>query len=158
MRYLICMILCGFVWGLDNKFLLNDYHNPNRLVFRLAKGTFECSLLGVAVPYYGNQCSVESSHNFVQMSHLSIGYFENNLNFEQYYSLKVQDGYCAVSYGNVNFSEKIIKDGYGVVNSNGVSDKNLLERLQILQDRARENQVGLWRDFYDEMECFKDLF
>lgn len=156
-KIIIFILLCNVAFGLEAKFLLNSYYNPNRLVFRLTKGSFECSLLGVAVPFYGknNQCLVES---FKKMSHLSIGFFQNNLNLEQLYGVKIENGFCIVSYGNINFNEEIIKEGYGVVNKNGVLNTEFLNRLLYLQDLAMKERAGLWHSFYEEMDCFKDSY
>ncbi|RAX52708.1 hypothetical protein CCY99_06990 [Helicobacter sp. 16-1353] len=156
-KIIIFILLFNLAFGGEGKFLLNSYYNPNRLVFRLAKSSFECSLLGVAVPFYGrdNQCIVES---FKKMSHQSIGYFQNNLNLEQLYSVRIENGFCILSYGNTNFNEKIIKDGYGVVNKNGILDMEFLNRLLYLQDLAIKNRNGLWNSFYNEMDCFKNSY
>lgn len=158
MRLLIIIMLCiSIVFGLEYKLLLNSYYNPNRLVFRLYKGAFECSLLGVAVPFYGdsNKCV---NDKFRKMSNLSIGFFQNNLDLEQLYSVSFENGFCIVKYKNLNLSEEIIKSGYGVVNSNGVLNSEFLDRLLHLQNLAIENRVGLWNSFYDEMECFRDSY
>lgn len=158
MRLLIVIMLCiSIVFGIEYKLLLNSYYNPNRLVFRLYKGAFECSLLGVAVPFYGdsNKCV---NDKFRKMSNLSIGFFQNNLDLEQLYSVSFENGFCIVKYNNLNLSEEIIKSGYGVVNSNGVLNSEFLDRLLHLQNLAIENRVGLWNSFYDEMECFRDSY
>lgn len=153
----VAVLLFSFTFGAEYKFLLNSYYNPNRLVFRLSQGSFECSLLGVAVPFYGNdnQCLVES---FRKMSHQSIGYFQNNLHLEQRYSLKIDNGFCILSYSNINFNEKVIKDGYGVVNKDGIRDTTFLNRLLYLQELAKKTKAGLWNSFYEEMECFEDSY
>lgn len=142
---------------LERKFLLNSYYNPNRLVFRLSKYSFECSMLGVSVPFYGvkNACN---SDVFRNMSHLTIGYMQNNLHLEQLYSVRVVNGFCLVAYGNTLLNEKIIADGFAVVNKNGVKDMSFLERLQILQNIAKEHKKGLWNSFYDEMQCFSESY
>lgn len=142
---------------LERKFLLNSYYNPNRLVFRLSKYSFECSMLGVSVPFYGvkNACN---SDVFRNMSHLTIGYMQNNLHLEQLYSVRVVNGFCLVAYGNTLLNEKIIADGFAVVNKNGVKDMGFLERLQILQNIAKEHKKGLWNSFYDEMQCFSESY
>lgn len=142
---------------LNAKYLLNSYYNPNRLVFRLSSSVFECPLLGVSVPYYitNNQCMSES---FMLISNLAIGFFQNNLNLEQMYDVKIIDGYCLVSYGNTNFNEKIIIDGYGVVNASSISNPTLLNKLLYLENLAIENKLGLWNSFYKEMQCFKDIY
>ena len=80
---------------------------------------------------------------------------QNNLNLEQMYSVRVVNGYCLVAFGNVVLNEKIVADGFAVVNKNGV-DSALLEKLHTLQNLAQERRVGLWNSFYDEMECFKE--
>lgn len=142
---------------LERKFLLNSYYNPNRLVFRLSKYSFECSMLGVSVPFYSvkNACN---SDVFRNMSHLTIGYMQNNLHLEQLYSVRVVNGFCLVAYGNTLLNEKIIADGFAVVNKNGVKDMSFLERLQILQNIAKEHKKGLWNSFYDEMQCFSESY
>lgn len=136
----------------ERKYLLNSYYNPNRLVFRLSKYSFECSMLGVSVPYYSakNPCNNERFRN---MSHLTIGYMQNNLNLEQAYSVRVVNGFCLVAYGNITLNEKIIADGFAVVNKKGV-DSAFLEKLDMLQNLAKERRAGLWNSFQNEMECF----
>ena len=158
MRLLIFIILFSNVsLGIEYKLLLNSYFNPNRLVFRLYKGAFECSLLGVIVPFYdsNNKCI---NKKFKKMSNLSIGFFQNNLDLEQLYSINIKNGFCVVKYKNLNLNEEVIKAGYGVVNRNGVQDSEFLDRLLYLQNLAIENRVGLWNSFYDEMECFRDSY
>lgn len=158
MKFLFVVILLGNIaFSLDYKLLLNSYYNPNRLVFRLHKSAIQCSLLGVAVPFYSNnnQCV---SEEFRKMSNLSIGFFQNNLDLEQLYSVSIENGFCVVKYKNLILNEEIIKAGYGVVNSNGVLDSDFLDRLLHLQSVAIENRNGLWNSFYDEMECFRDSY
>lgn len=137
----------------ERKYLLNSYYNPNRLVFRLSKYSFECSMLGVSVPYYSfkHPCNNERFRN---MSQLAIGYMQNNLNLEQIYSVRVVNGFCLVAWGNITLNEKIVADGYAVVNKRGVSDAHFLERLNAAQNLAKERRAGLWNSFADEMECF----
>ena len=142
--------------GTSNKFILNSYYNPNRLVFRLNRNSFECSFFGVVIPYYGN--SNCDSENFKVMSNLSIGFMQNNLNLEQLYDVSFVNGYCVVSYSNINFNEKIIMSGYGVVNQGSVVDANTRTRFLYLQDIAMNNKNGLWNSFYDEMNCMKDSY
>lgn len=136
----------------ERKYLLNSYYNPNRLVFRLSKYSFECSMLGVSVPYFSakHPCNNERFRN---MSHLTIGYMQNNLNLEQMYSVRVVNGYCLVAYSNVVLNEKIVADGFAVVNKKGV-DSAFLEKLDMLQNLAKERRAGLWNSFQNEMECF----
>lgn len=136
----------------ERKYLLNSYYNPNRLVFRLSKYSFECSMLGVSVPYFSTKhpCNNERFRN---MSHLTIGYMQNNLNLEQAYSVRVVNGFCLVAYGNITLNEKIIADGFAVVNKKGV-DSAFLEKLDMLQNLAKERRAGLWNSFQNEMECF----
>lgn len=137
---------------IERKYLLNSYYNPNRLVFRLSKYSFECSMLGVSVPYFSakHPCNNERFRN---MSHLTIGYMQNNLNLEQAYSVRVVNGFCLVSWGNITLNEKIIADGFAVVNKKGV-DSAFLEKLDMLQNLAKERRAGLWNSFQNEMECF----
>ena len=140
----------------ERKYLLNSYYNPNRLVFRLSKYSFECSMLGVSVPYFSakHPCNNERFRN---MSHLTIGYMQNNLNLEQAYSVRVVNGFCLVAYGNIVLNEKIIADGFAVVNKNGV-DSAFLEKLDMLQNLAKERRTGLWNSFQNEMECFEENY
>ena len=140
----------------SNKFILNSYYNPNRLVFRLNRNSFECSLFGVVIPYYGD--SNCDSKNFKIMSNLAIGFMQNNLNLEQLYNVDFVNGYCVVSYSNINFNEKIIMDGYGVVNQGSVVDIDMRSRFLYLQDIAMNNKTGLWNSFYDEMICIKNAY
>ena len=53
--------LCAIDGIPERKYLLNSYYNPNRLVFRLSKYSFECSMLGASVPYFSakNPCNSE---------------------------------------------------------------------------------------------------
>lgn len=157
---ILALILCeisGIDGQMERKYLLNSYYNPNRLVFRLSKYAFECSMLGVSVPYYSvtHSCNNEKFRN---MSHLTIGYMQNNLNLEQLYSVRVVNGFCLVAFGNTTLNEKIIADGFAVVNKNGVKDGYFLEKLQILQNMAKDNKKGLWNSFQNEMECFAESF
>lgn len=140
----------------ERKYLLNSYYNPNRLVFRLSKYSFECSMLGVSVPYFSfkHPCNNERFRN---MSHLAIGYMQNNLNLEQMYSVRVVNGFCLVAWGNITLNEKIIADGFAVVNKKGV-DSAFLEKLDILQNLAKERKAGLWNSFANEMECFGESY
>ena len=155
---LFILIFCVIVaFGNDYKLLLNSYYNPNRLVFRLSSGAVECSLLGVAVPFYGsnNKCLNE---NFKKMSNLSIGFLQNNLDLEQFYSVSIRNGFCVVKYKNLILNQELIKAGYGVVNKDGVQDLEFLDRLLYLENLAIENRAGLWNSFYDDMECFRDSY
>lgn len=136
----------------ERKYLLNSYYNPNRLVFRLSKYSFECSMLGVSVPYFSAKHPCNNKR-FRNMSHLTIGYMQNNLNLEQAYSVRVVNGFCLVAYGNITLNEKIVADGFAVVNKKGV-DSAFLEKLDILQNLAKERKAGLWNSFQNEMECF----
>lgn len=140
----------------ERKYLLNSYYNPNRLVFRLSKYSFECSMLGVSVPYFSakHPCNNERFRN---MSHLTIGYMQNNLNLEQMYSVRVVNGFCLVAYGNITLNEKIVADGFAVVNKKGV-DSAFLEKLDMLQNLAKERRAGLWNSFQNEMECFEENY
>lgn len=140
----------------ERKYLLNSYYNPNRLIFRLSKYSFECSMLGVSVPYFSakHPCNNERFRN---MSHLTIGYMQNNLNLEQAYSVRVVNGFCLVAYGNITLNEKIIADGFAVVNKKGV-DSAFLEKLDMLQNLAKERRAGLWNSFQNEMECFEENY
>lgn len=140
----------------ERKYLLNSYYNPNRLVFRLSKYSFECSMLGVSVPYFSakHPCNNERFRN---MSHLTIGYMQNNLNLEQAYSVRVVNGFCLVAHGNITLNEKIIADGFAVVNKKGV-DSAFLEKLDMLQNLAKERRAGLWNSFQNEMECFEENY
>lgn len=140
----------------ERKYLLNSYYNPNRLVFRLSKYSFECSMLGVSVPYFSakHPCNNERFRN---MSHLTIGYMQNNLNLEQAYSVRVVNGFCLVAHGNITLNEKIVADGFAVVNKKGV-DSAFLEKLDILQNLAKERKAGLWNSFQNEMECFEENY
>lgn len=140
------------------KYLLNSYYNPNRIVFRLSSGVFECSLLGVVVPYYNNTIQCGTQQSLIYMSNLSIGFFQNHLNLEQLYDVSVINGYCSVNYGNSNFNERIIKDGYGIVNAKGIDNQMFLDKLLNLENIAMENKLGFWKDFYNEMQCFKRLY
>lgn len=156
----LALILCeinGFDGQMERKFLLNSYYNPNRLVFRLSKYSFECSMLGVSVPFYSvnNACN---SDIFRNMSHLTIGYMQNNLHLEQLYGVRIVNGFCIVAYQNTTLNEKMIADGFAVVNKNGVKDVIFLEKLQILQNLAKEHKKGLWNSFYNEMQCFSELY
>lgn len=144
----------------ERKYLLNSYYNPNRLVFRLSKYSFECSMLGVSVPYYSaqNPCN---NNRFRNMSHLTIGYMQNNLNLEQLYSVRVVNDYCIVAYSNVVLNEKMVADGFAVVNPNGTQGFNsglYLEKLQFLQSTAKAQKLGLWNSFYNEMQCFSESY
>lgn len=141
---------------IERKYLLNSYYNPNRLVFRLSKYSFECSMLGVSVPYFSakHPCNNERFRN---MSHLTIGYMQNNLNLEQAYSVRVVNGFCLVAYGNITLNEKIVADGFAVVNKKGV-DSAFLEKLDMLQNLAKERKAGLWNSFQNEMECFEENY
>lgn len=144
----------------ERKYLLNSYYNPNRLVFRLSKYSFECSMLGASVPYYSakNPCNNERFRN---MSHLTIGYMQNNLNLEQMYSVRVVNGYCLVAYSNVVLNEKMVADGFAVVNPRGAGGFNgglYLQKLQFLQSTAKAQKLGLWNSFYDDMQCFSEVY
>lgn len=144
----------------ERKYLLNSYYNPNRLVFRLSKYSFECSMLGVSVPYYSfkHPCNNERFRN---MSHLTIGYMQNNLNLEQMYSVRVVNGYCLVAYSNVVLNEKMVADGFAVVNPSGAGGFNgglYLQKLQFLQSTAKAQKLGLWNSFYDDMQCFSEIY
>lgn len=140
----------------ERKYLLNSYYNPNRLVFRLSKYSFECSMLGVSVPYFSfkHPCNNERFRN---MSHLTIGYMQNNLNLEQAYSVRVVNGFCLVAYSNITLNEKIVADGFAVVNKKGV-DSAFLEKLDMLQNLAKERKAGLWNSFQNEMKCFEENY
>lgn len=155
--FIFIIMLSNAVFGIDYKLLLNSYSNPNRLIFRLPSGAFECSLLGVAVPFYGNDNKCLND-NFKKMSNLSIGFFQNNLDLEQLYSVSINNGFCLVKYKNLDLNQEIIKAGYGVVNRAGIKDFEFLNKLLYLQNLASENRVGLWNSFYDEMECFRDSY
>lgn len=83
---------------------------------------------------------------------------QNNLHLEQLYSVRIVNGFCIVAYQNTTLNEKMIADGFAVVNKNGVKDAFFLEKLQILQNLAREHKKGLWNSFYNEMQCFSELY
>ena len=144
----------------ERKYLLNSYYNPNRLVFRLSKYSFECSMLGASVPYFSakNPCNNEK---FRIMSHLTIGYMQNNLNLEQMYSVRVVNGYCLIAYSNVVLNEKMVADGFAVVNKDGAGAFNnglYLQKMRRLQSIAKAQKLGLWNSFYDEMQCFSESY
>ncbi len=155
--FFIFILYLSMTFGIEYKLLLNSYHNPNRLVFRLNGSSFECSLLGVVIPFYSNENKCIND-KFRKMSNLSIGFFQNNLNLEQLYSVSFENGFCIVKYRNFNLSEEIIKSGYGVVNTKSIFNNELLDKLLYLQNIAIENRAGLWNSFYDEMECFRDSY
>lgn len=143
----------------ERKYLLNSYYNPNRLVFRLSKYSFECSMLGVSVPYYSNHTC--NNERFAKMSHLTIGYMQNNLNLEQLYSVRMVNGYCLVAYSNVVLNEKMVADGFAVVNPNGAtsfSNGLYLSKLYQMQNTAKSHKLGLWNSFYNEMQCFSEMY
>ncbi|MGX3010672.1 thermonuclease family protein [Helicobacter sp. 23-1044] len=148
--------LCAIDGIPERKYLLNSYYNPNRLVFRLSKYSFECSMLGASVPYFSakNPCNNEK---FRIMSHLTIGYMQNNLNLEQMYSVRVVNGYCLIAYSNALLNEKMVADGFAVVNKDGV-DSAFLEKMLHLQNLAQERKAGLWNSFYNEMQCFSESY
>ncbi|RDU62663.1 thermonuclease family protein [Helicobacter sp. MIT 14-3879] len=154
---IILMFILNIVVSLEPKYLLNSYYNPNRLVFRLNSNAFECSMLGVVVPFYGNsnKCLNET---FKKMSNLTIGYMQNNLDMEQLYGVRIINGFCIISFRNIILNEKIISDGYAVVNKGFVNDSEFLDRLLYLQDIAINNKKGLWNNFYNEMQCLKDSY
>ena len=146
--------------AIERKYLLNSYYNPNRLVFRLSKYSFECSMLGVSVPYFSAKHPCNNAR-FRNMSHLTIGYMQNNLNLEQMYSVRVVNGYCLVAFGNVVLNEKIVADGFAVVNPSGANGFNgglYLQKLQFLQSNAKAQKLGLWNSFYDDMQCFSEVY
>lgn len=152
--------LCAIDGIPERKYLLNSYYNPNRLVFRLSKYSFECSMLGASVPYFSakNPCN---SEKFAKISHLTIGYMQNNLNLEQMYSVRVVNGYCLVAYSNVVLNEKMVADGFAVVNKDGAEAFNnglYLQKLRQMQSIAKAQKLGLWNSFYDEMQCFSESY
>lgn len=155
---LLLQCLCAFEPA--QKFLLNDYYHPNRLVFRtIPKGSFKCSLFGVVVPYVKESCIISPSarENFRKISNLAIGYMQNNLDLEQMYSVSFVDGFCVVRFRGEVLNEKIIKDGFGILsNYRGGANPALIERLSELESIASEHQLGLWKDFRNELECLRE--
>ena len=86
---------------------------------------------------------------------------QNNLNLEQMYSVRVVNGYCLVAFGNVVLNEKIVADGFAVVNPSGANGFNgglYLQKLQFLQSNAKAQKLGLWNSFYDDMQCFSEVY
>ena len=160
LKYLILVVIL-ISFGMSNlyakKYLLNGYYNPNRIIFKLSNRVFECSLMGVTVPYYNNTSKCNRQKSLAHMSNPSIGFFQNHLNLEQLYDVEIIDGYCIVKYNNINFNEKIIMSGYGIVNVKSINNQTLLDRFLYLENLAIENKMGLWNHFYDEMQCLRDI-
>lgn len=86
---------------------------------------------------------------------------QNNLNLEQMYSVRVVNGYCLVAYSNVVLNEKMVADGFAVVNKDGAEVFNnglYLQKLRQMQSIAKAQKLGLWNSFYDEMQCFSESY
>lgn len=86
---------------------------------------------------------------------------QNNLNLEQLYSVRVVNGYCLVAYSNVVLNEKMVADGFAVVNPKGATDFNnglYLTKLRQMQNIAKSQKLGLWNSFYNEMQCFSEMY
>ena len=86
---------------------------------------------------------------------------QNNLNLEQMYSVRVVNGYCLVGYGNALLNEKMVADGFAVVNPKGAGAFNnglYLEKMRRLQSIAKAQKLGLWNSFYNEMQCFSEIY
>lgn len=120
-------------------------------------GKLYCQLYGVATPsknFQSEICEIDPK-TLKAMRHFAMNYTQNKIFSEQQYFLSYQNGWCFLQNGGNLFNEQIIKDGYGVVQYFDLTQEEVLVNLETLENVARNERKGLWKEWAKEMECIK---
>ncbi len=120
-------------------------------------GLLYCQLYGVATPSksFKNEICEISEKSLKEMRHFAMNYTQNKIFLEQQYTLGYQNGWCFLQNGGNLFNAQIIKDGYGIVQYFDLSQGEILAKLETLENIARSQKKGLWKEWAREMECLK---
>lgn len=136
--------------------LKNIYAPAVFSVYSKDNGMLYCQLYGVASASkdFKRDCQI-TPKAIKEMRHFAMNYVRNKIFLEQQYTIHYQNGWCFLQNGGNLFNEEIIKDGYGVVQYFDTSQPEIIEKLEILENLARSQKRGLWKEWNQEMECLK---
>lgn len=158
-------ILCGaqlFAFSLtpiNTRALVKSIYAPALFsVYSKEYGMLYCQLYGVASIYreFENEMCVIDKKAAREMRHFAMQYTRNKIFLEEQYRLGYKKGWCFLQNGGNLFNAQIVRDGYAVVQYFDISESKMLEDLQILENIARKEKRGLWREWEREMNCLKN--
>lgn len=147
-EYHIYGILKEFFYGNFMSFYNKDY------------GYVDCHILGVVSIDSANnkECKIDDK-TFKIMQFEGRLYARELLYDEQKYRLIVYKNGCVIFNGSKLYNEQLIFDGYGIVRKKyqelSKQEREYIKKLKSLQDKAKAQKRGFWREFNKEMRCLE---
>ncbi|MDA3967545.1 MULTISPECIES: thermonuclease family protein [Helicobacter] len=120
-------------------------------------GMLYCQLYGIAMvsqSFKSENCEV-SPRAVKEMRHFALTYTQNTIFLEQQYRIGYKNGWCFLQNGGKFFNAQLVENGYAVVQYFDISEPKIIEDLEVLENIAKTNKRGLWREWEQEMECLK---
>lgn len=163
-RLLIFLLFCNVLFAyiippVTTSVLLKYIYAPTLFsVYSRDYGMLYCQLYGVAMvskSFDSDTCKVPD-RAVKEMRHFAITYTQNTIFLEQQYRIGYKNGWCFLQNGGKFFNAQLVENGYAVVQYFDISEPKIIEDLEILENNARKNKRGLWREWEQEMECFKN--
>lgn len=157
---LLVLDLASFVAPLNLQVLLKSIYAPTLFgMYSKDVGLIYCQLYGVAgvsTPINTPDCQI-SAQKVKEMRHYAMQYTRNKLFLEQQYQIGYLDGWCFLQNGGQVFNAQIVRDGYAVVQNLETSSAAEVFRadLELLENNARSEKRGLWKEWEKEMACLK---
>lgn len=120
-------------------------------------GYLYCSLYGAVAPLYTDSdspCQIDPK-KAREMRYHARNFTLRQLYMEQQYRLGYVQGFCLLQAGAHLFNATLIKEGYAVAQNSETSGESELLRGELfrLEEIARREQKGLWKEWKEEMEC-----
>lgn len=120
-------------------------------------GMLQCQLYGVASieKAFNNRLCEITPKAAKEMRHFAMQYTRNKIFLEEQHRAGYKKGWCFLQNGAHLFNAEIVRDGYGVVQYFDTSEQKILEDLEKLEQLAKKERKGLWREWAKEMQCLK---
>ncbi|MDE5602857.1 MAG: thermonuclease family protein [Helicobacter sp.] len=150
--------LYGVIVPVSLQVLLKSIYAPALFsVYSKDYGMLYCELYGVASivrEFQGEKCAVDAE-SAKKMRHFAMTYTRNKIFLEQQYRIGYSNGWCFLQNGANLFNYEIVRDGYAIVQHFDSIAENVLKDLETLEEEAKIQKKGLWREWEEEMGCLK---
>lgn len=138
--------------------LLKSIYAPTLFsVYNKRYGMLYCQLYGIAgvsKSFQNDTCEV-NQQAVKEMRHFAMQYTRNKVFLEEQYRLGYKNGWCFLQNGGNLFNAELVRDGYAVVQYFDLTESAILADLEVLENIARSEKRGLWKEWSKEMECLK---
>ncbi|MGP1449916.1 MAG: thermonuclease family protein [Wolinella sp.] len=143
--------------------LLREVHSATLFSFFTPNyGVLSCPLYGAMAPINtapDAPCQVEPKRVH-EMRYHARNFTLERLFLEQKYRLGFAGGWCFLQDGAHLFNAILIREGYALmhdVNIKDIDTEQLKKELRQLEEIAKRDKKGLWKEWGEEMKCLSGI-